>query len=880
MEQESTPVQHGSKDYTHVGSPMPLAPGARLGPFEIVGSLGSGGMGEVYRAHDTRLQRTVAIKIISEPDQGEPQRGRLERFQQEARAVARINHPGICALHDVGQDGETTFLVMEYVAGETLAARLAGGALPLPLALRTAAQVADALDHAHRQGVTHRDLKPANIMLTRDGVKILDFGLAKLREEPAPTTSTTFIAAAQPLTEAGLIVGTVPYMSPEQIEGRAIDARSDIFSFGVVLYEMVTGRRPFEGDSRISLMAAIVGREPPAPSTLQALVPPALDRVIARCLAKDPEDRWQDARDVAAELRWLSDAGSGATTAAPAAVRRSRRVLFVAGLAGAGLAAIGTTIGLSLRRAEPTVPTFRVVTFRRGAVTAARFAPDGQSIVYSASWQGAPHDVFVGRADSADARSLQLPDGRILAVSRTGELAVHFGRQMVSPVSGALARVPLAGGARRDLLENVIDADWIPGTDELAVVRSLAGGMSQVEFPIGTKVHESRAAWSLRVSPDGTRVAFFDGSQIFRNTPDSGLMVIDRSGQKSTLTRNVTGLGLAWAPSGREVWYTAGTGESPPSLYGASLSGSIRQIYRAPDWIVLHDISPDGRALMSRNSVRIAMSCQATGESVERDLTWLIASLATSLSPDGQTVIFSEPLGASEGIPHVFSRRLDGAPAVMLGTGNPSALSPDGKSVLTRVNDVWSLLPTGAGSSTALPKGSVERIGVGGWIDNARIAFIGWEAGPKPQARVYVQEVPAGLPQAITSGPGVLAARAPTPDGRSILLQSGAGWRLQPLANGEPRPVPGLAAGDQPLQWSRDGRFLYVADRSEGRTSSQKVYRVELATGSRVHWKALGPSDSVGVDDIQRVVMTPDAGAYCYSYLRRLGDLLLVEGLR
>src|SRR5262245_50331444 len=492
---------------------MPLTAGTRLGPYEIAAKLGSGGMGEVYRAHDTRLNRTVAIKVVAD-NQAVPDRGRLDRFQQEARAVARINHPGICALYDVGQDGATTFLVMEHVAGETLAQRLESGGLPVPVALRTAAQIADALDHAHRQGVTHRDLKPANIMLTRDGVKILDFGLAKLREDARPESNMT---TALQLTEAGTVVGTLPYMSPEQLEGRRVDARSDIFSFGVVLYEMVTGRRPFGGDSRVSLMAAIVGSEPQTASAIQPLVPAGLDRLIARCLAKDPDDRWQDARDLAAELRWLAMPESGATRAAPTipSSRSRRRALLVAGLVGAGLggAAIGAV--LMLRPDMTSLPTFSPVTFQRGVVTVARFAPDPQMIVYSGSWQGAPHDVMIGRERSSDARSLQVARGRILAVSRSGDLAVQVGPQFVTPQAGLLARMPLNGGARRELDDSVIDADWIPGTDELAVVRQKEAGLMWIEFPRGNKIHEARAIWSLRVSPDGTRAAFFEGPSIF-----------------------------------------------------------------------------------------------------------------------------------------------------------------------------------------------------------------------------------------------------------------------------------------------------------------------------------------------------------------------------
>ena len=329
---------------------MRFASGARLGPFEILAPLGAGGMGEVYRARDTRLDRTVAIKLLPTELVDAPGR-RVERFRHEARAIARITHPNICTLHDVGEDGSAIFLVMEYVDGTTLARRLEDGPLPLPLALRAAIQIADALDHAHRHGVVHRDLKPGNIMLTRDSVKLLDFGLAQLteRDEQAPIDATK----SERLTEVGTIVGTIPYMAPEQIEGREMDARTDIFAFGVVLYEMVSGRRPFAGDSRASLMAAIVAAEPPALSSLQPQAPASLERLILRCLAKDPEDRWQTARDLAAELRWIAEAGSGTATAAPgitrtAAPRRSlgrsrRRCADRRGVCGDGAVDVAPT---------------------------------------------------------------------------------------------------------------------------------------------------------------------------------------------------------------------------------------------------------------------------------------------------------------------------------------------------------------------------------------------------------------------------------------------------------------------------------------------------------------------------------------------------------
>ena len=296
---------------------MRFASGARLGPFEILSPIGAGGMGEVYRARDTRLDRTVAIKLLPSELLNASGR-RIERFRREARAIARITHPHICTLHDIGEDGPAIFLVMEYVDGVTLARRLEDGPLPLAVALLAAAQIADALDHAHRQGVVHADLKPGNIMLTRDGVKLLDFGLAKLRERDEEASIDATKSAR--LTELGSIAGTVPYMAPEQIEGREVDGRTDIFAFGVVLFEMLCGRRPFGGESRASLMAAIVAAEPPALSSLQPRAPASLERLIQRCLAKDPEVRWQTARDMAA-----SCGGSRRPARKPRRQRQSKR---------------------------------------------------------------------------------------------------------------------------------------------------------------------------------------------------------------------------------------------------------------------------------------------------------------------------------------------------------------------------------------------------------------------------------------------------------------------------------------------------------------------------------------------------------------------------
>jgi eukaryotic-like serine/threonine-protein kinase len=859
---------------------MRFASGTRLGPFEIVAPLGAGGMGEVYRARDTRLDRTVAIKVL--PAALVDTAGRqVERFRHEARMIARITHPNICTLHDVGEDGSAIFLVMEHLDGTALARRLEEGPLPLALALRIAIGIADALDHAHRLGVVHRDLKPANVMLTRDSVKLLDFGLAKLRERdqgvPAEPTQSL------PLTEAGVVMGTVPYMAPEQIEGREVDARTDIFAFGIVLYEMLCGRRPFTGDTRASLWAAIVGAEPPSVSSIQTQTPASLERLIRRCLAKDPDDRWQTARDLAAELRWIAE--DGPRTTSPDITQRSHRAALWGGLAGAALTAVVVAAIVSALWPKPTVAEYRQVTYRRGIVSSARFTPDGQNFVYSASWEGQPYGAFLGRPESADTRDLQLNDARILSISRAGDMAVLFGPQNVQRAFGVrtLAHIPMAGGARRDVLTGVMDADWIPGTNSFAIIRDPGDfGLWNVEFPAGTAVHEARAAWSLRVSPDGSRVAFFEGPMLFGGTPEAMITVIDRSGRKSTVTKGWAGYGLAWAPSGAEIWFTATRAtEGPPYLHAVSLSGTERTVHRAPDWLVLHDISVNGSVLLARNSIRVNLTCKPPGDAPERDLTWQVSSSVRGLSPDGQTVVFEDDLGvAPSGDPTLLQRRLSSGPAIPIGEGREAALSPDGKWVLALSGDRLVLWPTGPGAMIPLSKGNVAQVGGGAWLDDKRIVFTG--DIETEQSRVYLQEIPGGTPTAITPTGVFLARKGAVRDQNSVLIRRNRAWALFPVLGGEAQPLAMLKPAERPVHWSDGGRYLYAVANAQGeRSPTVDVFRLELATGARVLWKTLTPTDPVGVEDLRdSLVMTPDAQSYCYSYMRRLGDLFVVNGLK
>jgi predicted Ser/Thr protein kinase len=862
---------------------MPVAPGAQIGPYEILALLGAGGMGEVYRGRDPRLDRTVAIKTLTSAHRTSP--AQRERFQREARYLARISHPHICTLHDVGEHEGVAFLVMEFLEGDTLAERLERGALPLEQALVTAAQIAEALDALHEKGIVHRDLKPGNVMLTAGGAKLLDFGLAKLKE-------TDDVDPAQPatmslsLTDDGSLLGTLPYMAPEQIEGHDVDPRTDIFSFGLLLYEMVAGRRPFAGVTRASVIAAIVSAVPPSIASLKPGTPPSLERLIDRCLAKDARLRWQTIRDVATELRWIAEGGSDAPRAVP---RRagwlSRRVLagsmVVAVVAGGLWLAPG-----ALMPAPAPIANYVRLTYRHGGVSSARFTPDGQSVIYSASWDGQPYETYLGRPGGPDARSLALETGKILSVSSSGDMALAFGPQNITHMFGArtLGRVPLAGGARRDMLDGVVAADWIPGTNELALVRDPGGNRPwTVEFPAGNTVHTARAAWSLRVSPDGSRVAFFEGPGVFTAQPKALVTVVDRSGRRSTLTSNWAGIGLAWAPSGTEVWFTATKGVEPPALQAVTLAGTVRTVQRAPDWLMVHDISAAGRILASRNTIRVTIACQPPGEGRERDLGWRWGATVRGLSADGQTMIFQEVLGndLSSAGPVAYRRGLDGSPAVRLGAGNPQAVSPDGKWVLTSQKDSFALLPMGAGSAVALPKGNLARVVAGAWLgDSKRIVFTGFL--PDNTTRGYVQDVPDGAPRPLTPDGVFLPVKAAVRDDRTILGRSGDRWLLYPIEGGVAQPVAALAARDIPIQWSEDGRFIYTATNvgPPGRPAND-VFRIELASGRRMVWKTLSPPDPVGVEfDGTSAVITPDARSYCYSYIRRLGDLFIVDGLQ
>src|SRR6266540_276238 len=467
---------------------MPVSAGSKLGPYEVLAPLGAGGMGEVYRAKDWRLGRDVALKVL--PTDVARDADRRSRFEQEARAASALAHPNIITVYDVGESDSTVWIAMELVEGRTVRDLLASGPLPARRALEIGTQVAEGLAAAHAAGIVHRDLKPENLILSRDGyVKILDFGLAKLAERGMAAAEGPTVSAGAPGTEPGTVMGTVGYMSPEQAAGQPLDFRSDQFSLGSILYEMATGQRAFQRKTGVETLAAILREEPKPIAEVNPTTPAPLRWTIERCLAKEPDERYASTKDLARDLKSVRDhlAETSAATLTAAAPARSRRGWVLPAAAALVLGAVlGAAVLRKLGGAEPaSQPAFRQVTFRRGTVYGARFAPDGRTIVYSAAWDGKPAELYATQADSPESRPLGLPSATLVGVSSSSELAVLLRRRFLLGFesAGTLARVPLNGGAPRELADDVTDADWSPDGHEPSRPKYLAA--RAIEQPFG-----------------------------------------------------------------------------------------------------------------------------------------------------------------------------------------------------------------------------------------------------------------------------------------------------------------------------------------------------------------------------------------------------------
>jgi Tol biopolymer transport system component len=836
-------------------------------------------MGEVWRARDTRLSREVALKVL--PEELALDRERLNRFEQEARAASALNHPNIVAVYDVGRSEATSYIAMELVEGKTIRELLVPGPLSLKRVLSIAAQAADGLAKAHGAGIVHRDLKPENLMVSSDGfVKILDFGLAKLvAERPGGLSDALTMAGSQ--TASGIIVGTVGYMSPEQASAVPLDFRSDQFSLGSILYEMVTGKRAFTRATVVDTLSAILHDEPEPIAARRPETPVALRWLIERCLAKEPEDRYASTRDLARDLATLRDHLSEAAVSGVAAAiqpRRRRRLSVLASLAAAGALLLAGGVFFGKRLEKKPQPSYRQLTFRQGTVRSARFSPDGQSVIYAASWGGQPLELFTVRPGTPESRSLGALGANNIAVSSKGEMTLVLRNRYLGlfPGFGTLARMPLEGGAApREVLEDISWADWSPDGARLAVVRQV-GSLQRLEYPVGTVLYET-AGWIShpRVSPDGNRVAFLDHPSL---SDDRGsVALVDRAGRRTLGGRWSTMSGLAWRPDGKEIWFTAARAGARRSLRAVSPSGRERLIESSPVGLALHDIARDGRVLLAHDNLRFGTIALPPGEKRERELSWLDLSMVTDISPDGKKIILSE--SGEGGEYSIYLRKTDGSPAVRLGPGWVGTMSPDEKWVLT--TDIRAdppqlvLLPTGPGDPVILTRDRLNHAHGRFLPDGKQIVFAAGEPGR--DRLLYIQPIAGGEARSISRAE-VLATGPVSPDGRFTAGRSLANRiTLYPTAPGDPVAIPGVAPQERAVEWSPDGKSLYVYRRGE---LPLRVFRVEVASGKRELWREFAPSDPAGVVEIQGVQMTPDASAYAYTYVRILSDLFVAEGLK
>ena len=842
----------------------------RFGPYEIVRPISSGGMGEVYLARDTRLERDVALKMLPADRAGNWEYH--QRLLQEARAAGALSHPNILAIYDVGTDSRCPFLVTELVDGVTLRYEIDRGRVPIRRLLDIAVQIAEGLAAAHDAGIVHCDLKPENIMITRDGrTKILDFGLAQANAGRG--------AGPQEQTDVGMVAGTPSYVSPEQGCGRVVDFRSDQFSFGIVLYEMAAGRHPFRRETGVQTIAAIIEDEPRPLAEAHAATPAPLRWMVERCLAKDPLHRYAATADLARDLSMLrthlSEADAAPLMSTP---RRWRRRVGQAALvfllaAGALVWGFGERLGIGVSRPI----SYERLTFRPGAVHSARFAPDGETVVYSASWGRNPNELFSTRLGSPESRSLGHGNVSVLAVSSLGEMAVALNPSHRGEfVQGTLARVGLSGTAPRPLLPNVVAADWTPDGKGLGVVH-VKGGVYYVEFPIGQQLYKTTdRILSLRFSPDGQRLAMFAGSSV---------SVLDLHGARQELSTGWSyGNQVAWSPDGKEVWFSASelVPTSPTAkLFAVTLDGKLRPLDAAPVGMNLLDVSPAGDVLLRAGSGSKGMRFNAGATGDETDLTWLDWGLVADLSADSKLLLFTEGGHAGQRGRAAYVRRTDAAPAFRLSDGTAHAFSPDGTlALITRpVDGVHRLVsvPTGTGQEQTLTPPTFNCVSAD-WLDDGRIVVVARESG-RP-ARTFVLNADGSGRRALTppevegtlvsrNGLWLLARRKPEP------------YVLYPMDGGKPTPIPGLDAVDDPIGWTADSRSIFVRrDYQPTALDIVEVFQVDVGTGRRKPWGRIRPTEFTRIADLLPVAIGRDGRSFAYTYIRGSQNLYLARGLR
>ncbi len=860
---------------------MTLSAGTKLGPYEILAPIGAGGMGEVYRAKDPRLGREVAIKVL--PASLSQDSDRLRRFEQEARSASALNHPNIITIHEIGSAESTSYIAMELVDGASLREVLASGPLATKKLLDVAVQIGEGLAKAHAAGIVHRDLKPENVMVSKDGyVKLLDFGLAKLFAAPQDQVSGAPTAIQQE-TQPGTVIGTVGYMSPEQASGRPVDFRSDQFSLGSILYEMATGKRAFQRNTGAETLTAIIKDDPEPVAQLNPRAPAPFRWIVERCLAKDPDERYASSKDLSRDLKSVREhisEVSATTSGATAVAEPVRRRSLTLPLAAAGIA-LAALCGLLVGRKTATTPqpTFQRLTFQRGTVSSARFGPDGQTVYYSAAWEGAQPHIFSLRPGIPESSALPLPSANLLGISPGGEMAI-----LLEPKAsvagfgliGTLARAPLSGGAPKEILQNVSYADWAPGGSQLAVVHRVSG-KERLEFPIGKVLYET-AGWiqGPRFSPDGRRIAFIDHPGA---GDDGTIVMIDTSGKRTELAGGwATVQGLAWAGGGREIWFTAAREGIEREIFGVSLSGKLRLVRTMQGTPALLDIG-SLNALVTEDDYRSSILSFAPGQTAGKDLGWFDWTNDRSLSEDGKLLLIDESGEGGGPNGSVYLRPTDGSPAVRLSDGIGVALSPDSAWALTRIQanpSHFVLVPVRAGQPREFPPDAVGRPAYGAFFpDGSRFVFEA--SAPGHGTRLYAQAVAGGAPTPI-SAEGINPTRLfVSPDARWIAaVGPDSRIHLYPASGGPVVDLPASEVDDFPAGWTSDSKGLYVSRLG----NPCRVDLIDVGSGRRTRARDLAGSDTAGVTAFGPARVTPDGRTMTVGLTRILSTLYRIRDLR
>lgn len=850
---------------------MTLTPGTMLGPYAIVSPLGAGGMGEVYRARDTRLNRDIALKVL--PEEFATDQLRRRRFEEEANNLAALNHPNILVVFDIGTDGGIFFLVSELLEGQTLRECMGERRLPLRMVVHYALEIAQGLAAAHKAGFVHRDLKPENVFVTPDDrVKILDFGLAK-HVTGLPSSRHAVSSDSKTITQC--VMGTPGYSAPEQISAKTVDHRADIFSLGAILYEMLSGRRAFTGRDRIEVMNATVQQDPPDLTTNVAGLPPALDLITRRCLEKKPECRFQCASDLAFAVEALS--GTPGLSNSAKATGRSKTSRTATLIAAAVFACAGMSL-VAIRMLKTTPPTFRQLIFGRGYISSARFTPDGQSVVFGGAFFGHSRELFSTRLDGRAWRSLDLPPADILGIARNGEMGISLGRHNFYQwmVVGTLGEAPLSGGAAHRILDDVCDGDISPDGKEFAIVR--CGGSAQIlEYPIGKPLFRTNGWISHpRISPSNGAIAFLEHSLL---GDDRGYVtLVDTSANSKRLTQEWSSVGgCAWSPSGKEIWFSSSYETERESLRAVTPSGGQRVILATVTDVVLQDVGSGANVLLTAVRGSTEMYVGHKVQHVDRLLeTPPEHARIAGLSYSGNIVALGSSGPGSGNNYSTLVLPEGAAEPVRLGDGDPSSISADGKWIFSLIPsqlNKFILYPTGTGQPRSVDVSPVHILGVASsWTsDGSKILFTGTEANRPP--RSYLLDVESGATRAVTpedTSDGIIS-----PSGEYIVARDSAQkFNVYSVAGRNPRPLDVLGADEFPIQWDASSSKLYVWNR----ILPANVYLLDLRTGTRTLWLKIVPAEVSGLV-YGEVILTPDGQSYGYRYRRVLSDLFLAERL-